>query len=172
MIFQGAGFGKTTAVAAAALALQATLSETGAPIIGSGPTHFAVDNLAARLDKVATAVVEQANTGKQPSDPSRFRRCFVVRGYKLDHEIAALKGLLEHGTYALDTATINKGWKGGSKWKPHLSIAGWFLVLVGATKGVSMTLHPDDKPALFEMQEKLAADPRLDRIRARVTGKF
>ncbi|KAK1753560.1 hypothetical protein QBC47DRAFT_462368 [Echria macrotheca] len=173
IIRAGAGFGKTTTVSAAALALQASLSETGgAPIIASGPTDVAVDNLAARLHRVTTAIVEQANAGKQPDDPSRFRRCFVVRGYKLDHEITALKALLQHGPKALDKATVNKGWKEGSKWKPHLSLVGWFLALLGVTQAVSMRLHRDDKPALHEMREKLAADPRLDRIRAIVTGKL
>ena len=152
--------------------MQAGLGETGVPIIGSGPTHVAVDNLAARLHQVTTNVVEQANVGKQPDDPSRFRRCFVVRAYRLNHEIIALKTLLRDGPNATGKAAVNKGWKGGSKWKPHLSIAAWFVVLVGNGKHMATTLHADDKPALFELRAKLAADSRLDTIRARVTGRI
>jgi hypothetical protein len=149
------------------------MQATVGPIIGSGPTHVAVDNLALRLARLTEDVVKRANQGKEADDSSRFRHCIVICGYKLEYEVAALKHMLAHGPNSTSGAAVNKGWKGGSNWKLNLSLVSWFLALIGAKfPGFPMSIQPDDKPTMLELQAKLAADSRLDTIRAKVSGNL
>jgi hypothetical protein len=71
--------------------MQATLGK----ILCSGPTNVAIDNLAARLDKITTSVCSRYNEGKAADDPGRQRRRLVVRAYADWQETTAVKKKLE-----------------------------------------------------------------------------
>ena len=161
IITAGPGFGKTTALAAATLALGAKCG----PILCSGPTHVSVDNFAERLDRVTRSVVARCNQGKGQAD--RISHSLVIRGYKEKDEMEAFLHLIRTPASG-DMASPHRGWKVGSKWKLHLSVAYWVLVLL-RSKAVG-ELHPDDKPALLGLQAKIDADPVMARLRDVATG--
>ncbi|KIL93205.1 hypothetical protein FAVG1_03182 [Fusarium avenaceum] len=162
IITAGPGFGKTTAIALATLGMAASVGR----VLGSGPTHVAVNNLCARIDVVTCRVTENYNAGKQPSN--RCRRTLVVRGFKLNDEIAAFKKLLENpalGDDAAPTAT----WGLKSKWKLHLSASFWLLVCLGSD---IRQFHEDDSEKLQGLHKTWTARSDLARLRDRVSGKI
>ncbi|KAF5231890.1 hypothetical protein FAUST_9026 [Fusarium austroamericanum] len=73
IITAGAGFGKTTAGAAATLAMEAKVGK----VLCSGPTNVAIDNFSCRLSYRSQAIVDRYNKGKglaagrelHPDDP-------------------------------------------------------------------------------------------------------
>ncbi|XEU95360.1 hypothetical protein FSHL1_000644 [Fusarium sambucinum] len=162
LITAGPGFGKTTAVALATLGMAASVGR----VLGSGPTHVAVNNLCARIDAVTCRVTEKYNAGKQPDD--RCRRTLVVRGFKLNDEVAAFKRLVEKPTLADDAAPI-RTWGIKSKWKFHLSASFWLLVCLGSD---IRPLHEDDGEMLKGLHTTLAERSDLARLRDRVSGKI
>ncbi|SPJ75859.1 uncharacterized protein FTOL_05590 [Fusarium torulosum] len=162
LITAGPGFGKTTAVALATLGMAASVGR----VLGSGPTHVAVNNLCARIDVVTCRVTEKHNAGKQPSD--RCRRTLVVRGFKLNDEVAAFKKLLENPTLG-DDAAPTATWGLKSKWKLHLSASFWLLVCLGSD---IRQLHEDDSEKLQGLHKTWTARSDLARLRDRVSGKI
>ncbi|SCV38782.1 uncharacterized protein FFFS_05971 [Fusarium fujikuroi] len=162
LITAGPGFGKTTAVALATLGMAASVGR----VLGSGPTHVAVNNLCARIDVVTCRVTAKYNSGKQPGD--RLHRALVVRGHKLHDEIAAFKKLLEKPDLGDEAAPFGT-WGLRSKWKLHLSAAYWLLVCLGSD---ARPLHEDDSTKLHELHKSLAESSGLARLRDRVSGKI
>ncbi|KAM0186963.1 hypothetical protein ACHAPI_011470 [Fusarium lateritium] len=158
------GFGKTTAGAAAALAMQAKLGQ----ILCSAPTHVAVDNFASRIDKTTRAVAARYNQGKGKNDTTRSHHRLVVRVYTPDDEVTALMHLLEKPD-AVDYA-VNKGqFSTPSRWKLHLSLAYWLLVLLRSP--IVPALGPDDSTALQELQRVYDRQDDLSGLREVATGK-
>ncbi|KAL5595360.1 hypothetical protein FOVSG1_009049 [Fusarium oxysporum f. sp. vasinfectum] len=143
LITAGPGFGKTTAVALATLGMAASVGR----VLGSGPTHVAVNNLCARIDVVTCRVTAKYNSGKQPVD--RLHRALVVRGHKLRDEVAAFKNLLEKPDLGDDAAPL--------------------LVCLGSD---ARLLHEDDSIKLHELHKSLAESSGLARLRDRVSGKI
>ncbi|KAH6959138.1 putative DNA helicase [Fusarium avenaceum] len=162
IITAGPGFGKTTAIALATLGMAASVGR----VLGSGPTHVAVNNLCARIDVVTCRVTEYYNAGKQPSN--RCRRTLVVRGFKLNDEIAAFKKLLEN-TALGDDAAPTAIWGLKSKWKLHLSASYWLLVCLGSD---IRQLHEDDSKKLQGLHKTWTARSDLARLRDQVSGKI
>ncbi|KAM0282168.1 hypothetical protein ACHAO9_010313 [Fusarium lateritium] len=162
LITAGPGFGKTTAVALATLGMAASVGQ----VLGSGPTHVAVNNLCARIDVVTCRVTEKYNAGKQPSD--RRHRSLVVRGFKLNDEVAAFKKLVENPTLGDDAAPTGT-WGLKSKWKLHLSASFWLLLCLGSD---IRQLHDDDSKKLQVLHKSWTARSDLARLRDRVSGKI
>lgn len=160
---QGPGFGKTTALALATLGMAATLGK----VYASAPTHVAVDNFAHRLDLVTARVTTRLNQGKQDDD--RTHRKLVVRAHKQDEETAAFKHLLQH-PHDGDNASRSIGRMGTTKWKLHLSLAYWLLMLI-RSPGVR-ELSPDDSPALHEIQTRIDGIQGFEKLRAVATGSI
>ncbi|KAM5349632.1 hypothetical protein ACJ41O_006137 [Fusarium nematophilum] len=163
MITAGPGFGKTTAGAAAALAMEAKLGK----ILCSGPTNVAVDNLAARLDTRTRAVVQRYNQGKQQDDLARRRHKLVVRAYNPRDEFMALSRLLQ-SPHDADNALAKNSWRAPPKWKLHLSSAFWLLVVLRSP--AVREIHPDDSKVLHELQKELDEREDVTPLRDLATG--
>ncbi|KPM45180.1 hypothetical protein AK830_g1349 [Neonectria ditissima] len=161
VITAGPGFGKTTALALATLGMSASLGK----IYASAPTHVAVDNFTARLDLVTTRVTDRLNQGKQGS--SRTFRKLVVRAYAMGDETYAAWHLLKNPDDG-DNAARSLGWTGTSKWKLHLSLAYWTLMVLRSP--VVRELGEDDCPALHEIQAKVDRQSDLKQLRALAVG--
>ncbi|KAH7146272.1 P-loop containing nucleoside triphosphate hydrolase protein [Dactylonectria macrodidyma] len=157
IITAGPGFGKTTAIAVATLAMKASFGK----ILCSGPSNVAVNVFAQRIDRITTSVTDRYNKGK--SDKARTRRQLVVRGYKPQDEMDAFLNLLEHPTDGNNAAP-------GSGWQLHLSIAFWLLVVLRCP--AVRTLHADDNPALHELRRKIEARDDLKALCAVVSGSM
>lgn len=162
----GPGFGKTTAVSAAAVAMCNKVGK----VLCSGPTNVSVDNLASRVDKVTTRVVERFNKGKQPEDPARAKYNVVLRGFKPSDEVQAFENLLRN-PHDREKAVPHRGWKATSKWTFPLSGAFWLLALFHAEVPGVRQLRPDDSPALFELQKWIDEQEAFDTLRNLATGK-
>ncbi|KAJ4199794.1 hypothetical protein NW759_016004 [Fusarium solani] len=165
VITAGAGFGKTTALAVGTIGMACHLGK----IYATGPTHVAVDNFAARLDRVDTSVTDRMNEGKKDDDETRVRYKHVVRGYKLDDEAYAFLRLLRFPDDG-DKAAPSSLWSGQSKWKMHLSAAYWLLVLLRFPKVRELRL--DDSVALHKMRSRIDNDEQLERLRALATQEI
>ncbi|KAM5344517.1 hypothetical protein ACJ41O_013053 [Fusarium nematophilum] len=163
LIAAGPGFGKTTAGAAATLAMQAKLGK----ILCSGPTNVAIDNLACRLDERSRAVVDRRK-GMQATNLCR-RRMLVVRAYKPEDEFAAFLNLLKKPLGG-DQAAPSNAWRAPSKWRLNLSTAFWLLVLLRSPAPARRQLHPDDSEALHEMQWEIDRRDDLSALRDLAVG--
>ncbi|KEZ43961.1 hypothetical protein SAPIO_CDS4166 [Scedosporium apiospermum] len=166
MVLAGPGFGKTTVLSVATLAMQARLG----PILASGPSNIAVDKFAERLDRVTNSVCDRYSKGKPHDAEGQARRRLVVRGYRLEHEYSAFLHLLEKPTDA-DNAAPSREWGNPSQWKLHLSVAFWALVCLRsqATENIRQ-LHPDDCLALHKLRLKMDKDVEYERLRAVASG--
>ncbi|KAF4992306.1 hypothetical protein FDECE_13760 [Fusarium decemcellulare] len=164
LITAGPGFGKTTAGAAATLAMHAKVGK----VLASGPTNVAVDNFAARIDKRAQAVVARCNKDRPAQDLTRRRHPLVVRAYNPNHENSALISLLQNPHYG-DEAAPTSFWSEPSKWKLNLSCASWVLVLL-RSPAAKRVLHPDDCQLLHDLQQALDDRADLAPLREVATG--
>ncbi|KAM0201621.1 hypothetical protein ACHAPI_001667 [Fusarium lateritium] len=164
MITAGAGFGKTTAGAAATLAMQAKLGK----ILCSGPTNVAIDNFAARLARRDEATIDRYNKGKAAEDPGRRRYKLIIRGYNPSQEVAAITSLLQDPKCG-DDAVPPSSWKLPSQWKLNLSCAFW-LLLVLRSPAVGRELRSDDHPALHALQKRIDTRADLLSLRQVATG--
>ncbi|KAK2001542.1 hypothetical protein LX36DRAFT_344712 [Colletotrichum falcatum] len=158
IITAGAGFGKTTAVAAAALAMKFSLGPTAC----SGPSHVAITNLAERLDRTSASVRQRINTGKPPHDPSRARQAFVLRVFKLENEFAAFVNLLRDPGSGDGAAHKIRGT--AVKWTFKLSLASWLLVIL-KSPATSRRLSMDDSPGLREISRDVSTRQDFEAIR-------
>ncbi|KPM37738.1 hypothetical protein AK830_g8828 [Neonectria ditissima] len=166
LIAAGPGFGKTTAGAAATLAMEAKLGK----ILCSGPTHVALNNLASRLDQRSRATADRCNQGKELDDPTRRRRKLVVRAFKLAHEHTALERVLSD-IKTVDTASIAKKsgtWRRPSRWQLQLSVAFWLLVVLRCP--TVRDLDRDDNKALHQLRYNIDGREDLADLRAVATG--
>ncbi|RSL50912.1 hypothetical protein CEP54_011672 [Fusarium duplospermum] len=164
MITAGPGFGKTTAGAAATLAMHAKLGK----ILCSAPTNVAVDNFANRLERRARAVVKRYNKGLQEGQ-ARRRRPLVVRAFKPKQEDDAFVELLRK------PQTLNKGvpkstWGVPSKWTLPMSCTFWLLVVLRSP--LVRELHPDDCEALHHIQEEIDRREDLASVRELAKGNI
>ncbi|RSM06136.1 hypothetical protein CDV31_009233 [Fusarium ambrosium] len=162
MITAGPGFGKTTAGAAATLAMHAKLGK----ILCSGPTNVAVDNFASRLESRARAVVERYNKDLQEGQ-ARRRRPLVVRGFKPKQDEDAFLELLRK-PQALNKGAPKSTWSVPSKWTLPTSCTFWLLVILRSP--LVRELHQDDCEALHEIQEKIDSREDLDPVRELAKG--
>ncbi|KAK1983080.1 P-loop containing nucleoside triphosphate hydrolase protein [Colletotrichum cereale] len=161
----GPGFGKTTAMAAAALAMQHSLGK----ILLSAPSNVAVDNLAARVDRTSMSIAERCNKDKAPSDLTRVRRRLVVRGYKSEEDFHALRALLRDPSLG-DNARPNRHGK-PTRWKLNLSVSFWLLLLL-RSPAVDRQIHEDDPQVLHDMQSYLDGRSDMKDLRAYATGRM
>lgn len=144
----------------AGLAIQKSLGK----VFCSGPSNAAVDSLAYQLDRIATSVCDRYNEGKMKGDPSRARRPLVVRGYNAAHEIEAVWQMLQHP----DRDPGPSGNKTG--WNRHLSVAYWFLVLMGSQANGIRELDEDDSEVLHQMRREMEERDDLEKLRYLVNG--
>ncbi|KAM0268096.1 hypothetical protein ACHAQH_010038, partial [Verticillium albo-atrum] len=165
MITAGPGFGKTTALAAATLAMQASLGN----IYCSGPSNVSVDNFTARIDRLTRSICARYNQGKDENDPSRARHRMVIRGYKPRDESTAFMALVQK-TMDGSRAETHRGLLRNSKWQLHLSVAYWLLVLL-RSPSVDQ-LHPDDSKTLHALQKDFDGRAKIADLRAVVTGSM
>ncbi|KAM0229344.1 hypothetical protein ACHAP5_011678 [Fusarium lateritium] len=164
MITAGDGFEKTTAGAAATLAMQAKLGK----ILCSGPTDEAIDNFAARLAHRDKATIDRYNKGKAATDPGRRRYKLIIRGYDPREEVAAITSLLQDPKCG-DDAVPATSWKLPSKWKLNLSCAFW-LLLVLRSPAAGRELRSDDHPYLHALQKRIDTRADLLSLRQVATG--
>lgn len=164
-MFQGPGFGKTTALAVATLAMQGSLGR----ILCSAPSNVAVDNFAARIDSITSTVTARYNKDMQEDAPDRMRHKLVVRAYKTFEEMDAFLILLENPS-AGNTALFKRGSAGTTTWQLNLSIAFWLLVVLRSS--TVRPLHLDDHKVLHEMRERIDERNDLDRLRAVASGEM
>ena len=146
--YQGPGFGKTTVMAVAAISMALTFGS----LYASAPTHVAVDNYAARIARVDESLVSRLNEGLDSADPNRARRRLIVRAYKMDHEVIALRALLERPDLG-DKAAPSSYWFPSSKWKLHCSLTYWVLMVLGSP--AVRRLDENDPPALSDMRNNI-----------------
>ncbi|KAL0936330.1 DNA helicase [Colletotrichum truncatum] len=153
IITAGPGFGKTTAVAAAALAMRLSLGPTAC----SAPSHVAITNLAERLDRTSISVSQRINNRKASQDSSRARQTFILRVFKLENEYKAFLALLKKPGSGDKAAPKIRGTP--VKWTFNLSLAYWLLVLL-KSPATTRRLVSDDSLALQAIQRDL--DVRQD----------
>ncbi|OAQ61174.1 DNA helicase [Pochonia chlamydosporia 170] len=160
------GFGKTTALAVAALAMADTLGK----LYLSAPTDVAVDNAAARLDIVGARVTKRLNDKLSESgSPPKYRRKLVVRAYSIDDELRAFKNLIRN-PHPGDNTAPESIWSKDSKWTLNLSLAYWTMVILRAP--VVRQLGPDDKSALHGIRDWCDKNWTLESLRAVATGNI
>lgn len=135
-------------------------------ILCSAPTHVAVDNFAARLDRRTRVIADTCNQGKEQGDPSRHRYPLVIRAYKPQDEVNAFKALLKDPKQGNEA--VSSGWGPASRWKLHLSLASWLLAVLGST--AVRELHADDHPGLWTMRGEISGSKLASRLRDLVTG--
>ncbi|KIE02685.1 hypothetical protein MAJ_00987, partial [Metarhizium majus ARSEF 297] len=158
------GFGKTTALAVGALAMAQTLGK----LYVSGPTHVSVSNAAARLDAVSARVTKRINDKlRQKGDSPKYQRKLVIRAYKMRDELTAFKNVLRN-PHDVDKAVPKSPWSSESKWKLHLSLAYWALVVLRAP--TVRQLGPDDKADLLAIRDRYDRNPTFGKLRAAATG--
>ncbi|KAM3512749.1 hypothetical protein MY11210_003623 [Beauveria gryllotalpidicola] len=159
------GTGKTTMMAAAVLAMAARVGK----VLCSAPTHVATTNFAERIYKRSCAVVERykASTAKSGNAP-HYRRLTVVRGYKMEFELIAIKALLQDPSLG-DAAVPDRMLQGNSRWKLHLSPTYWFLMVLGST--AVRKLEQDDGAWLWHLHD-VACEPPMARLRDLARGKM
>ncbi|KAM0325791.1 hypothetical protein ACHAQA_007093 [Verticillium albo-atrum] len=158
----GPGFGKTTAIAVATLAMQASLGK----ILCSAPSNIAVDNFAERMDEISISVAAHYNKGKNTDDPTRSRHQLVIRAFKLETEVRAFVRLLKdpnEGDLAAPAQT---------KWRLHLSLTFWVLSLFGNGSFALGTraIDPDDSEALAQIKAEYTDLPEYKNLFALLGG--
>ncbi|KAK3295984.1 AAA domain-containing protein [Chaetomium fimeti] len=158
------GFGKTTLMSVAGLAMEATLGQ----VLASGSCNVSVDNLARRIDRTSRSVCARYNQGKAQDDPTRARHGLVVRGYNMQREVNAAMGMLKDPEFVPRT----QPGKRKNPWTLELSAAYWLLVLLGCRGKRFGALHPDDSEALHHLQEVFNSREDLASLRAVATGKL
>lgn len=161
LITAGPGFGKTTAVSVFAVAMMARFGK----VYCGAPTLVAVDNFAARLDQVACRVVHRNNRDAE----RKVYLKLVIRAYKLKDEVTAFLRLLQH-PHDGDDASPGSSWFAASRWKLHLSLAFWLLVVFQSPGVRQLRPEPDVPEALIELRRKFETSSDLDNLRAVAAG--
>ncbi|KAM0255907.1 hypothetical protein ACHAQJ_005308 [Trichoderma viride] len=163
VITGGPGFGKTTALAIAVLAMLAAVKR----VFATAPTNVATDNFAKRLDCISQRVTARRNEGKSADDMTRARSALVLRGYKPDEEVDAFFNTLRDPQLG-DKAGPNNNWGTESKWKLYLSPTFWLLMVLRSP--AVRYLSANDPLAIHEMQAKMDSKPIYARFRDVATG--
>ncbi|KAK4155741.1 P-loop containing nucleoside triphosphate hydrolase protein [Chaetomidium leptoderma] len=158
------GFGKTTLLSVAGLAMQASLGS----ILSSGPSNVAVDNLARRLDRISQSVCARYNRGKGQDDQTRARHRLVIRGYNKDREIEAFMSLLKDPRFT----PVARGKERKNPWQLQLSVAYWSLVILGAQSDRIPALQPDDSKGLHDLRVEINQHDSLRNLRAVATRQM
>ncbi|PTB63892.1 hypothetical protein BBK36DRAFT_1171340 [Trichoderma citrinoviride] len=136
-------------------------------VLCSAPSDAAVDNFAARLDTRTRAMTEACNQVKEPSGPQHYRHRLVIRAYEPNAEVGAFNALLRDPTLGDGAAPERWGW--APQWKLHLSLAFWFLAVLGSP--AVRELHPDDSQDLWDLRQQIdGTEPELERLRDVATG--
>ncbi|PTB37353.1 hypothetical protein M441DRAFT_40099 [Trichoderma asperellum CBS 433.97] len=163
LITAGPGFGKTAALAIAALAMLTTLKR----VFATAPTNVAADNFAERLDRISQRVTARLNEGKSADDMTRVRSALVLRGCKPDEEVDAFFNTLKDPQLG-DKAGPNNNWGIGPKWRLHLSPSVWLLMVLRSP--AVRPLSANDPLAIHEMQAKMDSKLTYARFRDVATG--
>ncbi|KAI1213533.1 P-loop containing nucleoside triphosphate hydrolase protein [Annulohypoxylon truncatum] len=165
LITAAPGYGKTSIISVAAIAMHAKFGR----ILCSGPTNVAVSNFADRIYRIAASTCTRYNQGKAPDDVSRKRRQLVVRAYKDSDEVAAIAFLLQHPQDG-DLAVQKNRPLSFSKWKLDLSLAFWVLAVL-RSRSVRQ-LDPDDCLGLHNLRRKIDESKGMEKIRAVAMGQI
>ena len=146
------------------------MEATAGPILCSGPTNGAIDNLADRVYRISESVTTRSNQRKSDSMDATHRR-LVVRTFRIEHELNAFMALLE-GQDDAEAASVRSRRRGPSKWRLHLSATYWLLVLLGSSIEGVADLHPQDSKALQDLRRDFDQRPDLALLRSRAQGKI
>lgn len=144
------------------------------PVLVSAPSNVAVDNFAARIDRLSASIVKRHNEALALNSQDRAYLRMVVRVYNYKQERMAFKNLLlcpsdiEHAL-----PTHRAGWGAPPKWQFKLSLAYWLLTVFRATSvsGVE-EIGPDHSQALRNFQEALDTRAELAPIHSLAAGKI
>lgn len=104
-------------------------------------------------------------------DPTHvpLHRRLIVRGYRIEHELAAFKHLLQFPDTPDDAAP--HGWWEKSHWKLPFSPTFWLLVVL-RHKGIETSVGLGDKPSLLSLREKIDNARELAPLRDVATGEI
>ncbi|KAH6854035.1 P-loop containing nucleoside triphosphate hydrolase protein [Chaetomium sp. MPI-CAGE-AT-0009] len=164
IVIAAPGFGKTTLLSVAGLAMQASLGQ----ILCSGPSNVAVDNLARRVDRTTRLICARYNEEKWPEDPSRARHRLVVRGYNKKWEMQALVSLLEDPDFI---PPVSRG-KHKNPWQLPLSVAYWTLALLGSRSSRIPALDRDDSEVLHGLYARIRQREDMRNVCAVASGQM
>ncbi|KAH6663942.1 P-loop containing nucleoside triphosphate hydrolase protein [Plectosphaerella plurivora] len=163
IIIAGAGVGKTTVVAVAALLMQARLGK----VLCSAPSNTAVDNLAERIYAVSATVVARYNA--DPANVIAFaepmRRKLVIRGLKTISDISIFETLVKSPD-DIDAAMPRIGGVSAKSRLP-LSISHWMLAVF---RSPLAHLVEDDAKVLHDMRDEIDGREDLHPLRDLVAG--
>ncbi|KAJ4131673.1 hypothetical protein NW768_005866 [Fusarium equiseti] len=115
LITAGPGFGKTTAVAFATLGMAASVGR----VIGSGPTHVAVNSLCARIGFVTCRVTE--STTLLHDKVAAFKKLLESPVVGEDAPLEMLKGLHKTLTERSDIARLRNRVSGKNTWEEYVN---------------------------------------------------
>ncbi|KAL7809835.1 P-loop containing nucleoside triphosphate hydrolase protein [Trichoderma aethiopicum] len=159
--------GPHTGLKTAAAAATAAMVERYGRVLCSAPVDAHLDKFAAYLDTRTRAMTEACNRSREQSGPNRYRHRLVIRAYHLDDEVDAFNALLRDPT--LGNRAAPEEWGHTSQWKLHLSLAFWFLAVLGSP--AVRELHPDDSRDLWDLRHQIdSTEPELERLRDVATG--
>ena len=126
---------------------------------------MAIDNLAYRLNQITTSVCDRYNSGKGKDDPARVRRRLVVRGFNLIRETAAVWEMLKRPDR--DPPVSER-----SSWKLPVSVAYWFLVILGSNAKGIRDLEEDDSAVLHQMRQDIKKRTDFENLRSLAARKM
>ena len=148
MISQSPGTGKTTASAAAVLAMNVKFGQ----ILCSGPTNPTIDNYAQKIDEVARSVTQRCRTTYLYLG---YCRPMIVRGYKMSDELHAFKHLLE---FPEDSEAELFSEFQRSAWRLPFSVTYWALVVLESSAVDAIPV--DDIGPLSQLCQDVHEHPR------------
>ncbi|KAL6886055.1 P-loop containing nucleoside triphosphate hydrolase protein [Trichoderma evansii] len=163
VITGGPGFGKTTALAVATLAMTATLGK----VYAMAPSDVATDIFAERLNHISYKVTDRLKKDKSADDITRARRALILLGYRPDEEYDAFVNTLRDHRLC-DKAGPNNDWRVDSKWKLHLSPSFWLLIVLRSP--AVPKLSKGDPLVIHEMQADMDSLSQYSRFRSVATG--
>ncbi len=164
LIIAPPGYGKTSVMAMGMLGMVA--SQTIGKVQCAAGSHEATTNFAQRVYQLDASVTARYNQGKLSDDPSRIRRHLLVRGYKLETEIA---GFWRAMRFPQDEPAAKGAWMRESHWKLPCSVAFWLLIVLHH-KTVGKDLDIDDCQFLHQLRAKIDGDEGFVRLRALAIG--
>ncbi|KAG8408016.1 hypothetical protein J3459_018282 [Metarhizium acridum] len=100
-------------------------------------------------------------------DSPDYRRKLIIRAYRIKDELTAFKNVLRN-PHGADKAVLKSPWSPDFKWKLHLSLAYWALVVLRAP--TVRQLGPDDKADLLAIRDRYGKSSIFTTLRAVATG--
>lgn len=133
-------------------------------IFCSAPTDVAVDTLALRLNDVSISVSSRYNEGKAEGDPSRAHRRLIVRAYEYEHELDAVKQLLQFPDREVTLPAM-------ATWSLNLSVAYWTLVVLGCKARGVKSLERDDSGTLHMLRQHVEGHDMFGNLLSVASGE-